>query len=171
VYDAGDFEVVNDGSDVGSGVTDPFSRVDSDTADLIELPGPGTYLISVQAASLLGPAIVFFDDPGPVVDLFDDDTAIEIFSRSCTSTGLAIGCQASIPYVVPAGAGASVPLNVFAVDCGCGMPDRVAVTVFKMDGTPATYSKVRRPALRGSAARQWASRVEELRDEWVAATR
>lgn len=173
IYEAGDFVVVNDGTTgggpLGTDPSDPFSQVDPSAADLIDLPGPGTYLISVQAASLLGPALVFFDDPGPVVDLFDDDTAIEIFSRSCTSSGLAVGCQATIPYVVPSGAPASVPLDVFAVDCGCGAPDHVAVTVFKMDDTPAVYSKIRRPALRGSAARQFAARVEELRDEWLSA--
>lgn len=159
-----DWEEVNDGSDVGFGLTDPFSRVDSDVADLIELPGPGTYLISVQVAALLSNPLVFFDDPGASLDLFDDATARRVFSRSCMV--LTFGCQASIPFVVPVGSPASVPLDVFAAECSCGLPDKVTVTVFKMDDTPIVLSKVRRPHLRGAQAREWAARLEELRAEW-----
>lgn len=170
-YASGDFVQVDDGDTTGDGPspddTDPFSRIDP-AAGLINLPGPGTYLISVQSAALLGGVLVFFDDPGPTLDLSNIATAMAVIPRSCMTDGLALACQATIPYVVPAGAPASVPLNVYAADCGCGMPDTVAVTAFKMDDTPATYSKVRRPVLRGSAAREFAARVEELRETWLA---
>jgi hypothetical protein len=173
VYLPADWEVVNDGSDVGSGETDPFSRIDADNADLINLPGPGTYLISVQAASLLGPMVVFFDDPGPVVDTYDDDQAIEIFSRACTGGLMSPACLATIPYVVPAGSPASVPLDVFALgDCFCwALPDQVTVTVFKMDDVPASFAAPRRAPLRGAEARAWAARLDELRGDSRAAAR
>lgn len=176
VYLPGDWEVVNDGSDVGSGETDPFSRIDPDDADLINLPGPGTYLISVQAAYLSGPGAVFFDDPGGTLDTLDPATAMEFYPGACIGFDyLTASCQATIPYVVPAGS-PSVPLPVFALGppsaCGCWeLPDQVTVTVFKMDDVPASFAAPRRAPLRGAAARAWAARLDELRDGWRAAAR
>ncbi|MEP9364766.1 hypothetical protein ABLE68_17515 [Nocardioides sp. CN2-186] len=157
VYVPSDFEVVNDGTD-GS---DAYSRVDP--TKLIDLPGPGTYLISVQTVGLTGGGtVVFLDDPGGSLDLLDDAVATPFYERACLA--LVLSCQSSIPYVV-SGPG-SVPLDVFALGGGClcgGLPDEVTVTAFKMDDTPLIRGAVRRPRLHGHALREMTSRLRELR--------
>jgi hypothetical protein len=170
VYDADDFVVVNHGD---PGVSDAYAQVDP-SAGLINLPGAGTYLISVQGSFIMGGGgALFFDDPGGSLDLFDDATAIEFYPRVCMA--LIIMCQASIPYVVPSGAPATVPLKVFALgdpdsSCLCSlMPDQVTVTAFKMDDDPIAFHTRRSPRLTAREQHAMTARLKELRgsrDSW-----
>lgn len=162
-YDANDFVVV----DPGSPSTDAYSRAVGDT---IDLPGPGTYLISVQATFLGGSGgSVFFRTPDPAgLDTYDPDVMLEFFAESCTVIGLTPACQVTIPYTVPTGSPASVPLPVFALGdpadlCGCySLPDRTVVTVFQMDDVPAVY-RLKPVRLTGAEQRAMRTQLREIR--------
>ncbi|HYF71741.1 MAG TPA: hypothetical protein VD864_02910, partial [Nocardioides sp.] len=161
-YEVSDFVVV----DPGSPATDTYSQVASGE---ITLPGPGTYLVLVQGTFLAGPGSLFVDDPGPAgLDLTDPDVVADFYARSCTAF-LVPACQLSIPYVVPAGSPASVPLEVFALGdptdlCGCdSIPERTVVTVFKMDDDPTVLRAARSPRLTAAEMRTLRDRVRELR--------
>ncbi|MDI6911201.1 hypothetical protein [Nocardioides sp.] len=162
VYDAGDFVVV----DAGSISTDAYSQV---AGGQIVLPGPGTYLLSAQAAFLTGPGSLFFDAPDPAgLDLADPAVLADFYPSSC-STFFEPMCQVSIPYVVPAGSPAFVRLEVFALGdpadlCGCeSIPDRTTITVFKMDDDPRVLRPVRAPRLTGLELRALRERLRDLR--------
>lgn len=162
VYEVSDFVVVDDGT---SGF-DAYSRVIDPG---ITLPGPGTYLLSVQAAFLTGPGSIFFEAPDPAgLDLSDLDVLVDFYPSSC-NTLFEPWCQVSIPYVVPAGSPASVPLEVFALGdpadlCGCdSIPDRTVVTVFEMDDDPRVLRTVRAPRLSGQELRALRDRLDDLR--------
>ncbi len=161
-YDVSDFVLV----DPGSPSTDAYSQVGGGQ---IALPGPGTYLLSVQGAFLTGPGSLFFDAPDPAgLDLTDPVVMLDFYPGSCSAFFEPM-CQVSIPYVVPGGSPASVPLEVFALGdpagaCGCDtIPDRTVITVFKMDDDPRVLRTVRAPRLTGPELRAMRERLRDLR--------
>lgn len=131
-YDASHFEAV----DVDPGSLFPYVRLTGDENDEIELPGPGTYLVSVQAVFVDGPGLLFFDDLGGTIDP-DDDGFLNLLVSGCWADYLPT-CQSTFPVVVPDGSPSSVPLPVYAAGdgsgCGCDyLPTSASVTVFRMD--------------------------------------
>lgn len=163
VYEPADFVLV----DAGSGSTDAYSQA---TGDLVDLPGPGTYLVSVQGTFLTGAGSVFFETPEPAgLDTTDPDVMVEFFASSCTAMLIVPSCQITIPYTVPESAPTSVPLPVYALGdpagaCGCyAVPDKTVITVFRMDDEAATYPTTTRMRLSRAEQRSLRERLEEMR--------
>jgi hypothetical protein len=131
----------------------PYVRLVGAEQDEMQLPGPGTYLVTVQATFLTGPGMLFFDDLGGSIDDSADDF-LDLLVTSCWAAILPT-CQSTFPVFVPDTQVGPVPLPVYAAgdsgSCGCDfLPNAATVTVFRMDEDGVAPPPIR-PAPRSAA--------------------
>lgn len=142
-----DFEPV----DVDPSSLFPYVRLVGARQDQLALPGPGAYLVTVQATFVTGPGLLFFDDLGGSIDPADDGF-LDLLVTGCWAEILPT-CQSTFPVFVPASQVGPVALPVYAAGdggaCACdSLPTAATVTVFRM--TQDGVTPPARPALRSA---------------------
>ena len=143
-----DFEPV----DVDPSSLFPYVRLVGAGQDELALPGPGAYLVTVQATFATGPGLLFFDDLGGPIDPADDGF-LDLLVTGCWAETLPT-CQSTFPVFVPASQVGPVALPVYAAGdggaCSCdSLPTAATVTVFRMSQDGVTPPA--RPAARSAA--------------------